>query len=86
MAEAKKCDRCDIYFQDTKTSRQDGEPCFCPKCIEEIRNILTDYIREYDNDRKSVDNRVLENCCAGTAPEKHKTALEVVKSCQIDVI
>lgn len=25
-------------------------------------------------------------CCAGSTPEKHKAALEVMKSCQIDVI
>lgn len=25
-------------------------------------------------------------CCAGATPEKHKAALEVMKSCQIDVI
>lgn len=29
---------------------------------------------------------VVENCCAGTTPEKHEAALEVMKSCQIDVI
>ena len=26
------------------------------------------------------------NCCAGTTPEKHKAALEVMRSCQINVI
>lgn len=26
------------------------------------------------------------SCCAGSTPEKHKAALEVMKSCQIDVI
>ena len=26
------------------------------------------------------------SCCAGTTPEKHKAALEVMKSCQINVI
>lgn len=26
------------------------------------------------------------SCCAGTTPEKHKAALEVMKSCQIEVI
>ena len=29
---------------------------------------------------------VNSSCCAGTTPEKHKAALEVMKSCQIDVI
>ena len=26
------------------------------------------------------------SCCAGVTPEKHKAALEVMKSCQINVI
>lgn len=26
------------------------------------------------------------SCCAGTTPEKHKAALEVMKSCQIEVV
>ena len=26
------------------------------------------------------------SCCAGTTPERHKAALETMKSCQIDVI
>ena len=30
--------------------------------------------------------RVDASCCAGTTPEKHKAALEVMKSCQIEVI
>lgn len=29
---------------------------------------------------------VLEECCAGTTPEKHAAAMEVMKSCQIEVI
>lgn len=29
---------------------------------------------------------VVSNCCAGTTPEKHKAALNVMKSCQINVI
>lgn len=30
--------------------------------------------------------KVDASCCAGTTPEKHKAALEVMKSCQIEVI
>lgn len=33
-----------------------------------------------------MDITVDANCCAGTTPEKHKAALEVMKSCHIDVI
>ncbi|MBQ9847801.1 MAG: cysteine hydrolase [Clostridia bacterium] len=29
---------------------------------------------------------VIEGCCAGVTPEKHKAALETMKSCQINVI
>ena len=29
---------------------------------------------------------VRADCCAGVTPEKHKAALETMKSCQIDVI
>lgn len=36
----------------------------------------------YPNDEIVCD----ASCCAGTTPEKHKAALEVMKSCQIDVI
>jgi nicotinamidase-related amidase len=34
------------------------------------------------------NNRIIcdASCCAGTAPEKHDAALEVMKSCQIEVI
>ena len=35
----------------------------------------------YPNTRIIVDAK----CCAGTTPEKHKAALEVMKSCQIEV-
>ena len=29
---------------------------------------------------------VRENCCAGVTPEKHAAAIEVMKSCQIDIV
>lgn len=29
---------------------------------------------------------VVENCCAGTTPERHAAALEVMKSCHINII
>ena len=29
--------------------------------------------------------KVIQNCCAGLTPEKHKAALEVMRSCQIKV-
>lgn len=33
-----------------------------------------------------IDIIVDASCCAGTTPEKHKAALEVMKSCHIDII
>lgn len=33
-----------------------------------------------------IDITVDASCCAGVMPEKHKAALEVMKSCQIEVI
>ena len=36
----------------------------------------------YPNAKITVD----ASCCAGVTPEKHAAALEVMKSCQIDVI
>lgn len=29
---------------------------------------------------------VVEDCCAGLTPEKHKSAIDVMKSCQINII
>ena len=29
---------------------------------------------------------IRENCCAGVTPEKHAAAIEVMKSCQIDIV
>lgn len=34
----------------------------------------------------NIDITVDASCCAGVTPEKHKAALEVMKSCQINVI
>lgn len=35
---------------------------------------------------KNTEINVVANACAGTTPEKHKAALEVMKSCQINII
>lgn len=40
-------------------------------------------LRAYNPNAKIV---VDASCCAGTIPERHKMALEVLKSCQIEVI
>lgn len=37
-------------------------------------------------DYPEIDITVDASCCAGVAPEKHKAAMEVMKSCQIEVI
>ena len=33
-----------------------------------------------------ISIKVTENCCAGVTPEKHAAAIEVMKSCQIDIV
>ena len=38
----------------------------------------------YDLNRVNIS--IINNCCAGVTPEKHNAALEVMKSCQINVI
>jgi len=30
--------------------------------------------------------KCIENCCAGVTPEKHNAAIEVMKSCQVEVL
>lgn len=37
-------------------------------------------------DCPDIEITVDASCCAGTTPERHKAALEVMKSCQINVI
>jgi nicotinamidase-related amidase len=38
----------------------------------------------YDLNRVNIS--IINDCCAGVTPEKHNAALEVMKSCQINVI
>lgn len=54
---------------------------FCTDiCV--ISNVLMLKARYYE----TFDINVVENCCAGVTPEKHKAALDVMESCQINVI
>lgn len=66
----------------------------CPwmKCYNiEITGVCTDIcvvtnalvLKTYYPD---IEITVDASCCAGTTPEKHKEALEIMKSCQINVI
>ena len=41
---------------------------------------------EARNDFPEAEIRVIESCCAGTTPERHKAALEVMKSSLIEVV
>lgn len=36
-------------------------------------------------DFPEIPMKVIANCCAGTTPEDHKAALQVMRSCQIEV-
>jgi nicotinamidase-related amidase len=54
---------------------------FCTDiCV--ISNVLMEKAILYDRASITVD----ASCCAGVTPEKHKAALETMKSCQINII
>jgi len=60
----------------------DIEVCgFCTDiCV--VSNVLALKAVAYNYAEITVDSK----CCAGVTPEKHKAALEVMKSCQINII
>ena len=60
----------------------DVEVCgFCTDiCV--VSNVLALKAVAYNYAEITVDSK----CCAGVTPEKHKAALEVMKSCQINII
>jgi len=57
---------------------------FCGFCTDicVISNVLIIKAQNYD----CADIFVDSSCCAGVTPEKHRAAIEVMKSCQINVI
>ena len=71
---------CDI---DTKAEEGITEIEFCGVCTDicVISNVLMTKAAFWN-----VPIVVDASCCAGVTPEKHAAALEVMKSCQIDVI
>ena len=71
---------CDI---DTQTEEGIFEIEFCGVCTDicVISNVLMTKAAFWD-----IPIVVDASCCAGVTPEKHAAALEVMKSCQIDVI
>lgn len=66
---------------DTKDEIEEIE--FCGLCTDicVVSNVLMAR-QTLPNTKITVD----ASCCAGVTPEKHKAALEVMKSCQINVI
>ena len=70
-----------IFFEEGVTDIEEIELCGVCTDICVISNALA--IRMlFPNTKITVDAK----CCAGVTPEKHDAALEVMKSCQIDVI
>lgn len=56
---------------------------FCTDiCI--VSNAMLIKTMLYDLNRVNIS--IIKDCCAGVTPEKHNAALEVMKSCQINVI
>ena len=60
----------------------DVEICGFVTDICVISNVLALKASAYDYAEITVDSK----CCAGLTPEKHKAALEVMESCQINII
>lgn len=62
-----------------------------PACEVEIIGLCTDICVVVNalglkHEFPEVEITVDANCCAGSTPERHKAALDVMKSCQINVI
>ena len=70
---------CDYY---QTTSEEKSEIYFCGTCTDicVISNVLL--TKAYVPDNRII---VLEDLCAGITPESHKTALEAMKACQVDI-
>lgn len=66
----------------TENSELEIECCGVETDICVISNVLILKSWFYDCAEFTVDS----SCCAGVTPEKHQAALEVMKSCQINVI
>ena len=60
------------------------EICGFVSSICVISNALLIKTMLYDLNRVTIS--VLKDCCAGVTPEKHNAALDVMKSCQIDIL
>ena len=58
--------------------------------LEKLQNDMIQAMKDKDVTARDVLRSVIgavdASCCAGVTPEKHAAALEVMKSCQIDVI
>lgn len=72
-------DNWDTYFGRSTTYTFELIGVCTDICVVSNALILRAY---YPNAQITVD----ASCCAGTTPEKHKAALDVMRSCQIDVI
>lgn len=64
----------DCNYKSIEVVGLDSDICVISNCL--ILRAL------FPNTKITVDAK----CCAGTTPEKHKAALDVMESCQIDVI
>lgn len=67
-------------------TNQEVEVIFMGLCTDicVISNALM--VKQVFCNRHDIPIKVLSDCCAGVTPMKHDAALEVMRSCQIDVI
>lgn len=75
-------DRVKRVMEEHETDCVNIEICGLCTDICVVSNALALKAFFYDNAEITVDS----SCCAGVTPEKHNAALEVMKSCQINVI
>ena len=54
--------------------------------FQQWKRFILKVLLDIDGIYPDIEITVDASCCAGTTPERHKAALEVMKSCQINVI
>lgn len=69
-----------------KSTDEDVNIEICGFCTDicVVSNAMLIKTMLYDLNRVNIS--IINECCAGVTPEKHNAALEVMKSCQINVI
>lgn len=75
-----------IVYNLVRSTDEDINIEICGFCTDicVVSNAMLIKTMLYDLNRVNIS--IINDCCAGVTPEKHNAALEVMKSCQINVI